>query len=106
MNINTLANKFDDLKVMIEGKLDILVLVETKLDDRFPENQFIIEGYTKPYRFDRNCNGGGVLIYIRKDIPSKQLKKHNFSKNIETVFIEINFICWHISFETPCLWNH
>ena len=62
--------------------------MKTKLDDSFPENQFIIEGYTKPYRLD--CNSGGVLIYIRKDIPSKQLKKHNFSKNIETVFIEIN----------------
>ena len=90
LNINTLVNKFDALKLIITDKLDILVLVETKLDDSFSENQFIIQGYTKPYRLDRNRNGGGVLIYVRKDIPSKQLKKHNFSKSIEALFVEIN----------------
>ncbi|MCH2406025.1 MAG: hypothetical protein MK200_07520, partial [Nitrosopumilus sp.] len=30
------------------------------------------------------------MIYVRKDIPSIQLKKHNFTKNIEALFIEIN----------------
>ena len=44
LNINSFANKFEALKVIIVGKLDILVLVETKLDDSFPERQFIIEG--------------------------------------------------------------
>ena len=90
LNINSLPNKFDALKVIIEGKLDILVLVETKLDDSFPEKQFFIDGYTKPYRLDRNRNGGGLLIYVRKDIPSKQLNKHNFTKNVEALFVEIN----------------
>ena len=80
LNINTLVNKFDALKLVIEDRLNILVLVETKLDDSFPEKQFIIQGYTKPYRLDRNSNGGGVLIYVRKDIPSKQLKNINFQK--------------------------
>ena len=39
LNINSLANKFEALKVIIVDKLDILVLVETKLDDSFPEKQ-------------------------------------------------------------------
>ena len=79
LNINSLANKFDGLTLIIKDKLDILVLVETKLDDRYTETQFLIEGYKKPYRIDRNCNGG-VMIYVRKDIPSKELKKHKISK--------------------------
>ena len=90
LNINTLANKFEALTLIIKDRLDILVLVETKLDDSFTEKQFYIEGYTKPYRVDRNCDGGGILIYVRKDIPSKELKKHNFTKNIEALFVEIN----------------
>ena len=81
LNVNAIANKFDALKIIIANRLDVLVLVETKLDDSFPEQQFKIEGYKKPYRYDRNFNGGGVLIYVRKDIPSIQLKKHNFTKN-------------------------
>ena len=47
-------------------------------------------GYHKPYRLDRNKHGGGVLIYVREDIPTKPLDKHNFTKNIEGIFIEIN----------------
>ena len=90
LNINSLANKFDALTVMIKDKIYILVLVETKLGNTFPENQFCIEGFGKPYRFDRNRNGGGVMVYVRKDIPSKELKKHTFPKNIEAIFLEIN----------------
>ena len=32
----------------------------------------------------------GSEVYVRKDIPSKELKKHTFSKNIEAIFLEIN----------------
>ena len=90
LNINTLANKFDDLSVIIKDRLDILILSETKLDHTFPEGQFNIDGFSKPYRLDRNNHGGGVMIYVRKDIPSKELKQHTFSKNMEALFIEIN----------------
>ena len=63
------------MKVMIGNYLDIIVIQETKLDHSFSTEQFIINGYKKPYRLDRNRNGGGVIIYIREDIPSKVLKK-------------------------------
>ena len=35
-------------------------------------------------------HGGGVLIYVRNGIPSKPLKKHTFTRDIEGIFIEIN----------------
>ena len=44
-----------------------------------------------PYRFDRNRNGGGVIIYVREDIPSKFLRKNLFPNDREEIFIEINF---------------
>ena len=90
MNINSLPNKFDQLKKIIGKNLDILTIQETKLDSSFPEKQVTIEGYSKPYRLDRNRDGGGVLIYVREDIPSKPLDKHNFTKDVEGLFIEIN----------------
>ena len=46
------------------------------------------------FRFDRNRSGGGVIVYVRDDIPSKQLTKHKLSDNIEGVFIEVNL--WKI----------
>ena len=45
LNINSLRNKFYDLAELMKGKLDILVITETKLDNTFPEKQFFIPGY-------------------------------------------------------------
>ena len=72
--------KFEQLKLIIGNYLDILVIQETKLDPSFSDEQFMISGYTKPYRLDRNRNGGGIIKYVREDIPSKEFKKHNFAK--------------------------
>ena len=83
LNINYLANKFEQLKLMIQGKVDILVITETKLDNTFLTSQFMIQGFSEPYRIDRNRYGGGVMIYIREDIPSRLLKKHNFPVDID-----------------------
>ena len=43
------------------------------------------------YRLNRNRNGGGVIIYITEDIPSKVLRKHLFPNDMEGIFVEINF---------------
>ena len=40
LNINSVRNKFVLLKDMITGKIDILLLSETKIDDSFPSTQF------------------------------------------------------------------
>ena len=95
-----MVNKFDDLKIIVKNKVDILILTETKLNESFPTAQFNIDRFISPYRRDRNRNGGGVLIYVREDIPSKELRKHTFpdvifdkdnsNGAIECIFIEIN----------------
>ena len=76
LNINSLPNKFDQLKSIIGKNIDISVITETKIDSGFPSSQFMIEGFSVPYRFDRNRSGGRVIVYIRDDIPNKQLVKH------------------------------
>ena len=90
LNINSLRNKIQDLAELMKGNLDIVVLTETKLDSTFPEKQFLIPGYKKPFRADRNRNGGGVMIYVREDIPCDVLLKHSLPENIEAILIEIN----------------
>ena len=71
----------------------MLVLTETKLDDSFPIGQFTIPGFKLPYRKDRNARGGGVLVYVRENIPSKPL--HTFQVRdtqhglFESIFVEI-----------------
>ena len=91
LNINSLPNKFEQLKETVMKYVDVLVLTETKLDDSFPKAQFLVDGFSEPYRYDRNRKGGGVMIYIRENIPSKLLEKHKFHDDIEGLFVELNF---------------
>ena len=43
------------------------------------------------YWFDRNRNGGGVIIYVMEDIPSKILEKHKLPQDVEGMFVELSF---------------
>ena len=96
ININSIRYKFDQLVYGVKGKVDVLMITETKLDDSFPTMQFNIEGY-HTFRLDRNeygCGvlpneyGCGILLYVRDDIPSKFIPMKN--STIESFFIELN----------------
>ena len=89
LNINSLRNKFGSLVQLINGNIDILVIGETKLDATFPKKQFIIEGFKEPFRKDRNGDGGGVMIYVRDDIPCQE-KAYKLPSNVEGIIVEIN----------------
>ena len=83
LNINSLPNKFDQLREIVLKYVDFLVVTDTKLDDTFLTSQFLVTGFSVPYRLDRNRNGGGIMIFIRDDIPSRVLTKHVFADDIE-----------------------
>ena len=91
LNINSLTNKFDQLKEIVLKYIDILVITKTKLDDTFPNAQFLVPGFSKTFRFYRNRKGGGVMIYVHKNIPSKLLAKYVVLSDIECIFLELNF---------------
>ena len=58
--------------------------------DSFPTAQFQINGFSSPYRLDRNARGRGFLLYLIEDIPSKLFKCTDFKGNLEAMFVEIN----------------
>ena len=89
LNTNSLRNKLDLLADQIKGNIDVLAISETKLNDSFPAEQFKIPGYASPFRLDRNQNGGGILVFVREDIPVKFLSSEE--KPIEAFFFELNF---------------
>ena len=51
-----------------DNLLQYIAITETKIDNSFPDSQFIIPNYII-YRNDRNQYGGGDCTYIRSDIP-------------------------------------
>ena len=45
--------------------------VHVVTNDTFLTSQFLVTGFSVPYRLDRNRNRGGIMIFIRDDIPSR-----------------------------------
>ena len=78
------------LSSMVKDSIDILMVSETKLDSSFPQAQFRMEGYAPPFRYDRESHGGGILLFIREDIPTKIISITPL-KDFEGIFVELNF---------------
>ena len=57
------------------------MISEIKLDSSFPTGQFVINGYSEPFRIDRNSQGGCIMLYVREDIPSKRLELKRLQLN-------------------------
>ena len=89
LNVNSLRNKFEAVEELVQNKVDICFLSETKIDETSPNQQFMINGF-KLFRIYRNCHGGGVLCYINENIPSKTLNIEVTVKECELVLIEFS----------------
>ena len=107
ININSLRNKFDYMhNVLANGLLDILCITETKLDETFRPNLFKCTGY-RCYRKDKSCNSGGMMIFIREDIPHSRLAKYEIndkSCHIECMVIHIQMK--KLKFYLTCLYKN
>ena len=64
------------------------MISETKIDKSFPKGNFLTERFSTPYRLDRDSKIGGIMLYVREDIPSNLIAFED--KPIENLFIELN----------------
>ena len=89
LNMNSIRNKIERLKLMVSKYVDILTIAEIEIDENFTTSQFMIEGFGEPFRKDRNKNGGGLLTYAREGILVKVLTNYKFPNDIEICITEI-----------------
>ena len=93
LNINFLYQKFEPLKDLVNSRVYILVISETKVDNSFPMSEFEIEGYSTHIRLDRNCHGGDIILYVRSDLPCKELNTHylttSLPNDVDGIFAEL-----------------
>ena len=54
----------------------------------FPNGPFLTGVFNEPIKLDRNKNGGGILLFIRENIPTKVLSFE--TSPIKWFFIQIN----------------
>ena len=53
------------LSDQIKGNIGVLLVSETKIDVSFPIGNFLIDGFSTPYRLDLNSSGGGLMSFAR-----------------------------------------
>ena len=89
LNINSVRNKLQNLFNIVNDNFDVLSIAETKIDESFTNAQFQIKSYKTPYRLDKSDTSGGILVYVKKGLPSNRLKVFNIPDDIQIVTIEI-----------------
>ena len=71
LNINSLLAHLHDLKCFVlNSKIDVLVIKETKIDSSVNDNEIYLPGF-EVVRKDLSVNGrsgGGVCIYLQSNI--------------------------------------
>ena len=69
INANSIGGfKFNEIKTWLQsGRLDVLIISETKIDATFPNSMFHVEGFRLSRR-DRKAGGGGLMVFVRSDI--------------------------------------
>ena len=78
------------LQEVIGNNIAALLISETKLDASFTSTQFILDGFTSPYRLDRTQHEEGIILFIREVISSKLLNADTSISGIENLLVEIN----------------
>ena len=85
-NVNHfLAKKLELNQYMIDHDIDILIASETKIDDSVQDAELGLEDF-EIYRKDRDQNGGGVLIGVKKTLKSIRL---DIETNCELVLVKL-----------------
>ena len=64
------------------------MISETKIDDSFSLGNFLIDGFSEPYRLQGDLLGGGILLHVRKYITSNLPEVE--TRPIESFYVEIN----------------
>ena len=76
-----------------ENKIDILALNETKISETVCDSLISIEGYNHEH-YDKNRNGGGVLVYIKDTITYDRIFDSDLEPNsLEVVSTQIKPKC-------------
>ena len=85
VNINGLGRKVDYLKELCLKKyVDILCVSESKLSNKYVDQEFHVDGY-KCHRKDRTSKSGGLLAWVRSDLLHTRLPEKEFYSEIHHV---------------------
>lgn len=90
LSINSSWNKLNSLPDIIKGNINILIVLEPKLYNSFPNGNFFLDGFGTPFFLDRDSNGESIIFFIKNEIAAKVVSKDD--KPIESFYVGLNFL--------------
>ena len=90
LNNNSSRNNFGDLDKIVDGNIDILCIAETKLDERFPNNQFVYQYNQSNILSGIAENKGCLMEFVKSRRTSRSLNDFKIPSNIQIIPFEIN----------------
>ena len=88
MNVHSIRNNSELVSDQIKGNIDVLMISETKTNDSFQLRNYLVDGFSSLYRLGQDSVRGGILLYVRKDVPSNLLSTE--TKPNERSYVELN----------------
>jgi len=88
LNARSIRNKLSDIEYLAH-EYKILAFTETHLDECIYNADLLIENFSEPIRKDRNCFGGGVMLYISNTLHFKRRSDLEFDSG-ELMWIGVN----------------
>ena len=97
VNINSFRHKYPFIRDMLNKQsVDLLAISESKLDNSFTDSQFQVADYAI-YRQDLTSSSGGLLVYVRADLPHRRLGKLEVNcQGFESLCLEITWVATSI----------
>ena len=91
VNVNSVRYTHENIHdLLLKDLVDIMLISETKIDESFPDAQFMCEGF-RLHRNDRNESGGGFMCYVRADIPHRRCEDYESNDGVvESLVVELN----------------
>ena len=86
LNINSIRNTLEMLSLLFHGVIDILMICQTKIDDSFPMEQFIIEVYSTIY----TDSVGAIMLIVKENLLTSRVYKYCFPVEIEIFYFKLN----------------
>ncbi len=95
ININSLQYKHEELKILLENNLvDCLFVSETKFNASHVSAKYEVENYKLFRKDNTHDNGGGLVCYLRSDIPSREEVYESHPCENLTIMAHINGVKW------------
>ena len=67
-NISSIRNNFSDWQELMKGKVDVVMIAETKIYTQYPTVEFLLENYHQTFRLEINSKSGATVVYVKSSI--------------------------------------